>query len=169
MVDSGPLLGSVAVPVLHTRAGEARVGEGRILSLLDEFPRVCFKEWPIRIMVQCANPRVQETFDIQASVFIPFFAFGHRAFVVLMRQSLSPGLQCVPGVEKLEAHSHILKDLFSVFEVHSYPKWAVGGIVAEVALVEAAPMIASGLQVLAYPAARVGGPMPLCLNSPRVV
>ena len=54
--DVGPLAGSVAVPVLHTRAGEARVDKGRILSLFDEVPRVCFKECPIRIRVQCANP-----------------------------------------------------------------------------------------------------------------
>jgi hypothetical protein len=99
---------------------------------------------------------VQEAFLIQASVFVPSFALGHRAFVVLVRRSLSPGLQGIPGVETLEAHAHILDDLFPVFEVHCCPKWAVGGVVIEVALEEATPMIASGLQVLTYPAVRAG-------------
>ena len=62
-----------------------------------------------------------------------------------MRQSLSPGLQCVSGVEALEAHSHDPKDLNPVLEVQCRPKWAVGGKVAEVALVEAVPVVASGL------------------------
>ena len=50
------LAGSVAVPVLHTRAGDARVGEDDILSLLDELLRVRFKEGSILITVQCADP-----------------------------------------------------------------------------------------------------------------
>ena len=45
------LAGGDAVPVLHTRVGDARVGEDDILSLFDELFRVCFKEGSILLTV----------------------------------------------------------------------------------------------------------------------
>ena len=95
---------------------------------------------------------MQEAFLIQAGVFILSFALGHRAFVLLVPRFISLIFQGIPGVEALEAHVQVLDDVFPVFEVHFCPAWAVGGVVSEVALVEVAPMIARGLQVLTYPA-----------------
>jgi hypothetical protein len=45
------LAGGVAVPVLYTRVGDARVGEDDILSPFDELFLVCFKEGAILVMV----------------------------------------------------------------------------------------------------------------------
>jgi hypothetical protein len=94
---------------------------------------------------------VQDAFLIQAGVFILSFALGHRAFVFLVPRFISHICQGIPGVEAIEAHAQLLDDVFPVFEVYFCPAWAVGGVVSEVALIEVAPMIARGLQVLTYP------------------
>jgi hypothetical protein len=49
--DVDLLAGGVAVSVLHTRVGNARVGEDDILSLFDYLFCVCFKEGSILVTV----------------------------------------------------------------------------------------------------------------------
>jgi hypothetical protein len=49
--DVDLLAGGGVVSVLHTRVGDARVGEDDVLSLFNELFRVCFKEGSILITV----------------------------------------------------------------------------------------------------------------------
>jgi hypothetical protein len=121
--DVGPLAGSDVAPVPHPRAGDARV-------------------W-------CVDPRVRGAFLTQAVVLVFTPALGHRAVVVLLRRSLSPGLQGIPRVETLEAHAPILDNMCPVFGVHCCHKRAVGMVVIKAVLDEAIPVIAGGL--LTYP------------------
>jgi hypothetical protein len=52
----GLLAGAVAVPVLHTRVGDAGMGEDDVLFPVYELPLVCFKEGAILVTVLRANP-----------------------------------------------------------------------------------------------------------------